>query len=81
MSTASVVMGMISLVGILLFAPIGLLLGPIAWTFGDEVLRSEVGVSKRRRANVGRICGILATALSIILLLVTIAMVFFSING
>ncbi len=56
----------VMIVGIISLFCFGIILGPVAWVMGNNVLRESGDEAEKNQANIGRICGIVATILNIL---------------
>jgi hypothetical protein len=64
--------------GILSLIICGIILGPIAWIMGNSAMSEikaspQVNWTNRGSVNAGRICGIIGTCLSVLILIIVIA--------
>jgi len=68
-------------IGIVAFFCFGIILGPVAWVMGNNALAAidagRADPSQRANAAAGRICGIIATALSALGILIYIILIVF----
>jgi hypothetical protein len=77
-ATASLVLGIVSLVGVVLCGGLTLLLAPFAWGVGSRALRaidaSPGQFGGREKASAGRIMGIIGTVLLVLGILALVAL-------
>jgi uncharacterized protein YqgC (DUF456 family) len=66
----------ILVLGILSLVCFGIILGPIAWVMGNnaiaEIDRNPAAYTNRGQVQAGRICGIVGTIISALIILVTV---------
>ncbi len=69
-ATLILVLGILSIV----FGGCGIILGPIAWIMGNNAIASgTIDPSQAGQVNAGRICGIIGTVLSTLIIIIYIA--------
>ena len=56
----------VMILGIVSLFCFGIILGPVSWEMGINVLRESGDENERNQANIGRICGIVATCLNVL---------------
>lgn len=77
-ATLILILGILSIV----FGGCGIILGPIAWVMGNSALASgTVDPSQIGQVNAGRICGIIGTILSVLIIIGYIALFSLGIAG
>ena len=70
-ATLILILGILSIV----FGGCGIILGPIAWVLGNNALASgTVDPSQAGQVTAGRICGIIGTLLSLLIIIVYVAL-------
>lgn len=68
----------ILVLGILAFFCFGFILGPIAWILGQKAMTEinsnpSITYTNRGQVNAGRICGIVATCITVLVIVIVIA--------
>lgn len=56
----------VMILGIISLFCFGIILGPVAWIMGNNVLQQSGDEAEKNQANIGRICGIVATILNLL---------------